>query len=344
VLASPQGVKGLVDRRTIAAAGLATVALVVVAATPQLLGSKVGAALDSVGQAQPGMLWLGAIGFLVSLFGTAGSWRLAIRLCGGELSLGDANARFGIGSIVNTFVPARAGDAVRIALFSRALPNRERLWTTGGAFAALSAARALVLALLVVCAAVVGAVPLWPVLVLLGIVAVAVAVAWFARGRRAQTRFAHVLDAFRALGHDPRAAVRLAAWIVLSMLGQLAAATAIGASLGVQKPFLAALMIVPTLSLAGLLPITPGNVGVTSGAVAMALQTHGISWTAAIAAGIAYHAVETGTSLLYGSGGALYLAGGTSTGLRRWLLVATAVSAFIGVGAAFGATVIVPLV
>ena len=59
-------------------------------------------------------------------------------------------ARYGVGSLVNTFVPFRAGDAVRIGLFSRALPTEKRLWTTGGAFAALGAARAVVLGALVV--------------------------------------------------------------------------------------------------------------------------------------------------------------------------------------------------
>ena len=44
-------------------------------------------------------------------------------MCGAELGYGDANARYGVGSLVNTFLPARLGDAVRFGLFSRALPS-----------------------------------------------------------------------------------------------------------------------------------------------------------------------------------------------------------------------------
>jgi uncharacterized membrane protein YbhN (UPF0104 family) len=320
------------------------IAMIAVATTPQLLGSRVSAALDGLHRADPGMLWIAALGFLCALLGNAGSWRSAIRMCGGALSLGDANARFGIGSVVNTFVPARAGDAVRIALFARALPHRDRLWTTGGAFAALSAARALVLAAVVVCGAAAGAVPLWPVAVLLAMVGLAAGVAVFARGRRAQTHVSHVLDAFRALGRDPLSGLRLSAWISLAMVGQIFAGAAIASSLGVTNPFSAALLIILALDVAGLVPITPGNVGVTSGAIAMALQAHGVAATPALSTGIAFHAVETATSLVYGIGGALYLAGGASSGARRWALVAAAATACLAVGAVFGMTVLVDVV
>jgi uncharacterized membrane protein YbhN (UPF0104 family) len=344
ILVPPQGAKRLLDRRAIAAAGIATLAVIAVATTPQLLGSRVSAALDGLGRAEPGMLWIAALGFLFALLGNAGSWRSAIRMCGGDLSLGDANARFGIGSVVNTFVPARAGDAVRIALFARAVPHRDRLWAAGGAFAALSAARALVLAAVVLVGAAAGAVPLWPVAILLGMVAAAVAAAVFARGRRAQTHVSHVLDAFRALGREPLAGLRLAAWISLAMVGQIAAGTAIAASLGVRSPVTAALLIILALDVAGLIPITPGNVGVTSGAIAMALQAHGIAATPALSAGIAFHAIESATSLVYGIGGALFLAGGASHGARRWVLVATATTACLALGTAFGMTVLVDVV
>jgi uncharacterized membrane protein YbhN (UPF0104 family) len=342
--ASPPAVRRLLDRRTLAAAGVATLAVVAVAATPQLLGSRVASAFDGIDEANPSLLWLAGLGFLLSLIGNAGAWRSTLALCGARLSRGDANARYGIGSLVNSVAPARAGDAVRIALFSRTLPQRNRLLAAGGAFAALGAARALVLALLVLAGAAVGALPLWPLLVLGAFVGTAVAAAWFARGRRAQSRFAHALDAFRALGRDPRGGGRVVGWLFVSMFGRVGAAMAVCAALGVNRPLLAAIVIVPSLDLAGLFPITPGNVGLTSGAVAMALQAHGIGWTPALTAGIAFHAVEAAASILYGLGGVLYLSAASSTGTRRWLLVATAASAVLGVCGAFGATVIVPLV
>ena len=59
------------------------------------------------------------------------------------------------------------------------------------------------------------------------------------------SRVSHLLDAFRALGREPRGALRLVAWIALSTAGRLAAATAVGAALGIQQPLAAAVVIVP---------------------------------------------------------------------------------------------------
>src|SRR5205823_2810247 len=179
-------------------------------------------------------------------------------------SLPDATARYGAGSLVNTFVPARAGDAVRIGLFSRVVPRRHRVLATGGAFALLGAARALVLGVLVVAGALAGAMPLWPLLLALGLAIAAVAVALAGRGHEAHSRFAHVLDAFRELGRQPAGGARIVAWIAFATLGRLAAATAVGYSLDIRYPLEAAVVVVPALDLAGLLPLLPGNIGITS--------------------------------------------------------------------------------
>jgi uncharacterized membrane protein YbhN (UPF0104 family) len=333
-----------IGRPAVLAAGVATLALVALAATPQLLGSRVVDAVEGLRAADPRWLWLAALGFLASLVGSAGGWRAAVGLCGGRIGMLDANARYGVGSLVNTFVPARAGDAVRIALFARTLDHPDRLWTMGGAFAAIGAARAVALAVLVICGAAVGAVPLWPLVILLALVGAAVAVAWRARNCRARTHAAHVLDAFRALGREPLGGVVIVGWILFATLGRLASAAAIAAALGVPHPLTAAIVIVPALDLAGQLPLTPGNIGVTSGAVAMALQAHGIGWSAALSAGIAFHAVETVVGVGYGAAGLLVLGGGSLTGTRRALALGAAATACLALGAVFSATVLAPLV
>ena len=197
-----------IGRRGFAAAALLLLALLAAVATPQLLGTRVAAALDTVGSADPTWLWLAGIGFAISVLAAAGSWRCAIGLCGGRLSVTDACARYGVGSLVNTIVPFRAGDAVRIGLFARVLPSEKRLWTTGGAFAALGAARAVVLGALVVAGYLAGAVPLWPLLIAVGLVAAAVVVAIVSRRSSA-----HLLDAFRSLAEEPSGAARLVAWL-----------------------------------------------------------------------------------------------------------------------------------
>jgi len=339
-----QDIVNRLGRRGLAAAGGLLVALAVLVATPQLLGSRVDAAVGTLDDANMTWLWLAGAGFFVAVLASAGSWLSAIRMCGGRLTAGDACARYGAGSLVNTLVPARAGDAVRIGLFSRALPNRERLWTTGGAFAALGAARAVVLAALVIAGSLSGAMPLWPLLILLGLVAVAVGLAWRARRRSAGGRLSHLLDAFRALGREPRAAVRLVAWIALSTAGRLAAATAVGAALGIRQPLAAAVVIVPALDLAGMMPLTPGNIGVTSGAIAMAFQAHGVSFTHGLAAGIAFHAIETAVGILFGLSSVIWLAPYPSPAFRRLALVGATAMGALAVAGAFSATVLVPLV
>ena len=73
--------------------------------------------------------------------------------------------------------------------------------------------------------------------------------------------FAHSLDAFRVLGRCPRAAARIVGWVGLAMALRIAAAAGIAAAFGIDRPLAAALLIIPALDLAGLLPLTPGNVG-----------------------------------------------------------------------------------
>lgn len=340
MLEAPIAAARRAGRGALLAAGAITLALVAVAATPQLLGTRVSEAFEKLGGADPAWLWLAALGFLCSLAGSAGSWQAAVRLCGGRIGTLDANARYAAGSLVNTFVPARVGDALRIALYSRSLDGEARVWKTGGAFAAIGIARAVALAALVVAGAAAGALPLWPLALLTGFVAIGATVAWRLREGRARTRFAHVFDAFRELGRHPRAGLRIVGWIVFATLGRVAAAAAVAASLGVHAPLAAAVIIVPALDVATLVPLTPGNVGVTSGAVAIALQAHGIGHTDALSVGIAFHAVETAVSLLYGIGAPL--AAGTGTH-RRLALVAASTACF-ALAVAFGATVIAPAI
>jgi uncharacterized membrane protein YbhN (UPF0104 family) len=289
-------------------------------------------------------LWLAGAGFVASVLAAGGSWRSALGLCGGRIGLADAAARFGAGSLVNTFTPVHAGDAVRIGLFSRALDQDERLWRTGGAFAALGAARAVVLAALGVAGVSTGALPLWPLLVLIGIGALAGAIAVRVRPRDASGRAAHVFDAFRKLGREPGRAARLLGWVALSIGGKVLAAAAVAAALGIHGPVAAALEVVPALELTGLVPLTPGNVGITSGAVAVVFHAHGTSFAAALAGGIAFHAVETAVGIAFGLGSLAWLAPYPTPGVRRIALVAAGASASLAVAGALSATVLIPLV
>jgi uncharacterized membrane protein YbhN (UPF0104 family) len=320
-------------------------ALVVLGTVPQLLGDQVNDAFHGLLAASPAWLWLAAGSFAIALAASGCAWRSALSRCGAEVTRADAGARYGIGSLVNAVAPARLGSAVRFVLFSRVLDGNGRLWTTGGVAASVGAARLIWLALLLSFAAASGVLPLWPLALLALGLAVAVGIAVFARSRETHARVAHLLDAFRALGRSPRAAAELVGWIGVATTARIGAAAAIAAAFGVERPLLAALLVVPALDLAGILPVTPGNIGLASAAVAFALHAHGAPGEAAMAAGIAFSAVETVTSLAFGAGSALYLAGNVSGApARRWAATVAGATACLGLGVAFGATVVLPLV
>ncbi|HSC49331.1 MAG TPA: lysylphosphatidylglycerol synthase domain-containing protein [Gaiellaceae bacterium] len=321
-----------------------TLALLVVAFVPQLLGSEVRRALAGLSGARPVWLWLAAVCFVGSLAGTAAAWRSAIGLVGGRVGWLDAGARYGIGSLVNSFAPARLGDLARLTLFSRVLEGDGRLWQTGGSFGVIGAARALMLAVLIVAGAIAGALPLWPVLVLLVLTGAAGLTAARRRNRTARSRLAHVLDAFGTLGREPRHGLRILGWIALATAARLGAAASIAAALGVGSPLLAALLVVPALDLSGLMPLTPGSVGLTTGAVAMALRAHGVGATTALTTGIAFHGVEAAAGIAFGLASALFLAPFSSDVARRRTVLALGTASCVVLAAAFGATVLADLV
>lgn len=318
-------------------------ALVAVVTLPQLLGERVADGIDGLGSADAGWLWLAACAFGASLFASASGWASALTRCGGTTTRPDSTARYCTGSLVNAVAPARLGSAVRFGLFARVLPNEGRLWTTGGVATSLGAIRLLWLALVLAIGSAIGELPRWPIALLLLGVAVAITVAWRVRDSRPGTRFSHVLDAFRVLGSCPRAAAQIAGWIGLGMAMRIAAAAAIAAAFGIEQPLAVALLIIPALDLAGLLPITPGNVGVASAAIAFVLTAHGTGSDVALSAGIAFGVVETLTTFALGCGSLLYFAG-CRTDARRWRTAAVSVCGCLALGAAFGATVLVPLV
>lgn len=327
--------------RSLAACAAVLAVLAVVATTPQLLGSQVSEAFEGVAAAHAGWLWWAGAAFAAALVSAACAWRAALVLCGARLSRIDACARYGVGSLVNSVTPARVGDLVRIALFSRALPGGDRLWTTGGACAAVGAARALALALLLVSASLVGALPAWPLALAAGAVGLAAGVSIFARRIRLNGRVAHVLDAFRELGRRPAASLPLVGWILIATAARVGAAAASAAALGVEKPLHAALLIVPALDIAGLFPLTPGNVGLTSGAVAIALQGVGVDLPTALAVGIALHAVETVAGVGFGLAGLLWLGSGALEGRRVVVLRVAGAVGVLALLAALGATVLI---
>lgn len=317
----------------------ALAALVAVAAAPGLLGPRVAEALSSLAGADPGWLAVGAGAFGLAFLASAAAWRAALAAAGGRICARQAAARIGVGCLVNAVAPAKLGDAVKVALCAKAIDGPDRIWTTGGIYAGLGAAHALTLAGLVVAASATGALPLWPVFVLCGAVVVVAAVALSSSRWRNHHRIAHLLGGFAALARSPRAFAAVMAWTVVGALARLVAATAVGAALGIPSPFLAALVILPAIDLAGTIPITPGNIGVASGAAALALGSRGIGVGDAIGVGLAIQALQTAVSVVAGTAGGLYLARPHGAA-RRWTARAVAVGASLALAALVGVVVL----
>jgi len=203
----------------------------------------------------------------------------------------DACARYGVGSLVNSLAPAHAGDAVRLALFAKASPDDHGLLTAGKALAGVAVAR-------LGCVGILLLATLKPI-ALVGLLLAPL------------------------VGRVP-------AWVAAATVARVAAAAAVAAAVGVPSPVLTALLVVPAIDLAGLFAITPGNIGLKSGAIALALQAQGVDMTTALSTGIAFHAVETLVGLAFGSAGTLYL---SRIPVPRWAVggaTAVVAAAFVG--------------
>jgi uncharacterized membrane protein YbhN (UPF0104 family) len=173
------------------------------------------------------------------------------------------------------------------------------------------------------------------VFALCGVVALLGAVALSSPRWRRHHRIAHMLEGFAALERSPRFAAQLLGWSFAVALTRLGAVAALAAALGLPDPLLAALVICPALDLASMVPLTPGNLGIASGAVAVALRSRGIGVTEALGAGIGIQALELLVSLAAGAAGAAYFARSNQI-VRRWSFRVAAIGVPVGIAALFG--------
>lgn len=223
--------------------------------------------------------------YAAALVCCAGSWRALLPT---RLRLADALSRYGVGSLANTLLPARLGDGVRVGLFARVVPGGAL--AVVGAVAAVGTVRWLALTPLGVVAGEDAHLPVAGILVVL--VPAAIAFVLAKRGHLAAGRAAYAAAS---------------CWIVGVVALRVLAATWIAAAFGVADPLAAALIVVPTLELAGVVSLAPANLGIAGGAAALAFHAHGATTGTAVAAGFALHAVETGTALAIGVASAVSL-------------------------------------
>jgi len=295
------------------------------------LTAAVASGFGDLRGADPRLLAIAGVGFLCSGLASAAAWHRGLFVCGARLARWEVIRRYAAGSFANALAPAQAGEAVRVALLSRAMRSDGAVFTTMGVAAAVSIARVAVVALLFTLTLGFDRSLLWLALLLLivAIVAVAVRVIGPQLGWR---RARHALDVVRGLKADPRAAAELFGWLVLGTAGKVFAAACAAQALGVPHPVAAAFVIVPTLELVGFLPLTPGNIGLTSAAVALTLRGHGVPAAQAVGVGIAVHAVETLVGVVFGGACALSLATWTPGRTRR-VVGAAGLAVLIGAAA-----------
>jgi len=256
--------------------------------------------------AAPLPLSLAGIAYALSLGCAAASWRAILAGCGDRLPLADACGRYAVGSLANTLLPGRAGDAVRVGLFVRTLPARSpRLLLVAGAVAALGAARWTGLAALALCGAAGSTVaPL--ALPAAGAVALLPPCGAVLLARRGSRRAETLLAPLRLATPADRAAA--AGLVAANLAARLAAAALVAVAFDLPHPLGGALLVVPALELAGIVPLTPANVGVAGSVAALAFHLRGAPAGAALAAGLTLHAIETATTLLCGGLAAAALA------------------------------------
>ncbi len=325
--------------RHVALAGLSLALLAALCLTPSLLGQRVSEAVSGLGVADPGLLWLAGLAFAGTAACGALAWRAALRATGTPLAVIDAAARYGVGCGVNAIAPAHAGSALRVALFGRV--THGGCWAVGGAAAAVGVTRVVWLGALIAIGSAGGVLPFWPLLLIIGIVVVACAVAIGARRVALPARVQQLVAAFSSLAESPRDLAIVLWWAFAGAAAKVLAAAAVVAALGIDNPIRAALILVPAVELAAVLPITPGNVGVASAAVAFALDSQGVDSSTALSAGIAFGAVELLAAMVVGGAGALSLAGPL---VRPYFRIAVLGTSTAAVALAFGATVLLPAV
>lgn len=121
------------------------------------------------------------------------------------------------------------------------------------------------------------------------------------------------------------------AWLAVATAARVGAAAAIVSSLGVHRSLGAALLIVPALEIGSLVPLAPGVLGLSNGAVVVALSGYGVGVTTALTIAIALHAVEAAAGVVCAAIGGLRLAGKRAPLARRAAVVLT--SAVVVAGA-----------
>ncbi|HXF98537.1 MAG TPA: lysylphosphatidylglycerol synthase transmembrane domain-containing protein [Gaiellaceae bacterium] len=247
---------------------------------------------------------------VASSLARAFSWRLTL----GQALPQDRQPRllhvlsaFGVGLFANAVVPGRLGELARVATLRRHLPGAPS-GTSAALVGTVFVHRLFDLvpaSLLVVWVLLTARVPHWAVVVLLVAAAVGFALfaaAWLGARRRQRPVVREGVGTVRHLLAMARQGLTvlkeplpLAGAVVLQCLGwllQLLAVYAAMQAFGIDAPLPAAGLVLVLMNVVTIVPLWPGNVGLTQAAVALPLLDYGVAYGTGFAYGLALQAVE----------------------------------------------------
>ncbi|HEY2354830.1 MAG TPA: lysylphosphatidylglycerol synthase transmembrane domain-containing protein [Gaiellaceae bacterium] len=227
----------------------------------------------------------------------------------------DVISAFFVGIFANGVLPGRVGEVARIGVLMRRMPERDRpgLWPAmiGSVLAhrILEVFPSIALIFWVLIEAHIqpaARTALWGVAGA-GVAFVAIGVALARRheqgGVEAKDRFGALLARLReGLGilRRPIPSLVSAGWQTLAWLLQLGAVYVTLLAFNIHLPLVAAAAVLAVMNVALVLPLWPGNLGVTQFAIAIPLAAYGIPTSRAIAYGLALQAIESSVGYTFG--------------------------------------------
>src|SRR5262249_29357830 len=139
-----------------------TVAGVVALVVTVLLANQAAArSFDRIRDFDPMPLALAFAALLVALASSAGAWQCALRAVGGMVGCRATWGCYGLGSLANTVLPARVGDAVRVGLYASCIDRPDRRLLCVSACLTVAIARAIVWTMTCAAAAAAALLPCW---------------------------------------------------------------------------------------------------------------------------------------------------------------------------------------
>lgn len=226
---------------------------------------------------------------------------------------------YSIGMLANLIFPGRVGEAARVSVLVRKLPYRRGLWLALlGTVAAQRLLDVLPIVALVVVVVVWATLPAWAATMLA--VVVCAGVSLLALGVLVASRHEHdtelcdvrrfgrvreiVVTVRQGLGvlRRPCAALIASAYEAAGWICQLLAVWATMHAFHLsQLPLITAALVLVLMNIANLVPLWPGNVGLTQAAIALPLVGYGIPYAHGFAFGIGLQALEALVAISFGT-------------------------------------------